>query len=94
VSSGFRRYFRFDGRCVSALPAADLDDFVPPLADSVFDALEPALFPATPFLVCANALPAAAFVLFEADLLPSVLPAADAALLLVFSATCPPKDHA
>src|SRR3546814_9618015 len=68
--------------------ALPIYDFVPPLADSVFDALEPALFPVTPFLVCANALPAAAFVLFEADLLPSVLPAADAAFLQLGSASC------
>ncbi len=79
-------YFRFGGRWVRALPAADFEDFVPPLDASVFDALEPALFPVTPFFVWVSALPAAALAAFDADLLPSVLPAADAAFLLVFSA--------
>jgi hypothetical protein len=91
VGSGALFYFRFEGRWMRALPAADFEDFVPPLEASVFDALEPALSPVTPFFVCANALPAAALAAFDAVLLPSVVPAAEAAFLLVFSATVAPQ---
>lgn len=42
--------------------------------------------PGAPFFVWVSALPAAALAAFDADLLPSALPAADAAFLLVLSA--------
>lgn len=85
AATGARRYFFFEGRCESALAAADFDAALVRPSPSTFDAALPALAEVLFFdaPVCESALPAAFLEAAPVDPLRSVFDAADAALLPV-----------